>query len=124
MVLRLCKWKKMHSVNIKIVRDGHWYRLRHFCTKTTQIHTKQDVFLTFSLFHVSVLTLPRRPRARGYFSSIITYISMLGNAAHYKLGYVFSLSLTLLEPKVISLCHQYRARAACTSTQSDQALYR
>ena len=29
----------------------------------------------------------------------------------------------LLELKVISLCHQYRARPACTSVQSDQALY-
>ena len=29
----------------------------------------------------------------------------------------------LLELKVISFCHQYRARLACTSVQSDQALY-
>ena len=29
----------------------------------------------------------------------------------------------ILEAKVISLCHQYRARPACTSVQSDQALY-
>ena len=29
----------------------------------------------------------------------------------------------LLEAKVISLCHQYRARPAFTSVQSDQALY-
>ena len=29
----------------------------------------------------------------------------------------------LLEPKVISLCHQYRAWTACTSVLSDQALY-
>ena len=32
-------------------------------------------------------------------------------------------TLILSEPKVISLCHQYRARWACTSMQSDQALY-
>ena len=30
------------------------------------------------------------------------------------------LTLILSEPKVISLCHQYRARSACTSLQSDQ----
>ena len=33
------------------------------------------------------------------------------------------LSLILLEPKVISLCHQYRAMPVCTSMQHDQALY-
>ena len=33
------------------------------------------------------------------------------------------LTLTLLEPKVISLCHQNRARPASTSMQSNQALY-
>ena len=30
------------------------------------------------------------------------------------------LTFILLEPKVISLCHQFRARPACTSVQSDQ----
>ena len=30
------------------------------------------------------------------------------------------LTLILLEPKAISLCHQYSARPACTSMQSDQ----
>ena len=36
-----------------------------------------------------------------------------------------SLGLTLIlpTPKVISLCYLYRARPACTSVQSDQALY-
>ena len=33
------------------------------------------------------------------------------------------LTLILLEPKVISLCHLYRTRPACSSVQSDQALY-
>ena len=33
------------------------------------------------------------------------------------------LTLTLLEPKEIKHCHQYRARPAWTSGQSDQALY-
>ena len=33
------------------------------------------------------------------------------------------LTVNQLESKVISLCHQYRARPACTSVQSDQALY-
>ena len=32
------------------------------------------------------------------------------------------LTLILLEPKVISLCHHYRARPACTSVQSDQVI--
>ena len=32
------------------------------------------------------------------------------------------LTLSLLETRVISLCHQYRVRLACTSVQSDQAL--
>ena len=32
-------------------------------------------------------------------------------------------TLILLEHKVICLCHQYRARPACTFVQSDQALY-
>ena len=36
----------------------------------------------------------------------------------------FSLTLILLEPKVISVCQQYRARPACTSVQSDLVLYR
>ena len=33
------------------------------------------------------------------------------------------LTIILLESKVISLCHHNRARPACTSVQSDQALY-
>ena len=33
------------------------------------------------------------------------------------------LTLILLEPKVISLCHQYTARPACTSVKSDHTLY-
>ena len=35
---------------------------------------------------------------------------------------VLLLTLNLLEQKMISLCHHYRARSACTSVQSDQAL--
>ena len=34
-----------------------------------------------------------------------------------------NLTLTLPKLKEISLCHQYRARIACTSVQSDEALY-
>ena len=34
-----------------------------------------------------------------------------------------TLTLILLKPKEISLCHQYRTRPACTSMQSEQALY-
>ena len=39
--------------------------------------------------------------------------------------FVLQILLTLipLEPKVISLSHQYRARPACISVQSDQAVY-
>ena len=33
------------------------------------------------------------------------------------------LNLTPLEPKVITLCYQYSARPACTSVQSDHAIY-
>ena len=33
------------------------------------------------------------------------------------------LTVILLEPKVLSICHQYTARPAQTSVQSDQALY-
>ena len=33
------------------------------------------------------------------------------------------LTLILLEPRVISLCHQYRSRPDCASMQSDQAVY-
>ena len=33
------------------------------------------------------------------------------------------LTLILPTPKVINLCHQYRARPACTDVQSDHALY-
>ena len=35
----------------------------------------------------------------------------------------FTLILILLGPKVISLCHQNRARPACVPMQSDQAVY-
>ena len=35
----------------------------------------------------------------------------------------YNLTLILPTPKVISLCHQYRGRQACTSVQFDQALY-
>ena len=34
-----------------------------------------------------------------------------------------SLTFTLLELREFSLCYQYRARFACISVQSDQALY-
>ena len=36
---------------------------------------------------------------------------------------ILTITVTLLQPKVISLCHQCRARPAYTSTQFDQALY-
>ena len=36
--------------------------------------------------------------------------------------YQIVFNLFLLESKVISLCHQYRARPACTSMHSDQFL--
>ena len=38
-------------------------------------------------------------------------------------SYGLYLTLILLKPKVISLCHHYTARPACTSIQSDQTLY-
>ena len=41
----------------------------------------------------------------------------------YYIYYTYCLTLVLLEPKVISLCHMYRARPACISVQSDQVLY-
>jgi hypothetical protein len=34
-----------------------------------------------------------------------------------------NLTFKVLELKALSLCHRYRARPACTSVQSDQALY-
>ena len=36
-------------------------------------------------------------------------------------GYLSTLTLILPTPKVISLCHQYRARSACTSMLTIQA---
>ena len=38
------------------------------------------------------------------------------------LSYDNILTLILAKQRVISLCHQYKARPACTSMQSDQAL--
>ena len=35
-------------------------------------------------------------------------------------GQNYTLTLILLEPKVISLCHQYRAKPVFTSMQSDR----
>ena len=35
----------------------------------------------------------------------------------------FSYTLILLEPKVISICHQYKVRQFCTPMQFDHALY-
>ena len=37
--------------------------------------------------------------------------------------FCIKLTLILPEPKVNSLCPQYRVKPACTSVQSDQALY-
>ena len=44
----------------------------------------------------------------------------------YKMKFlgIIVLTLLLLEPNVISICQQYRARPACTSMQTDMALYR
>ena len=42
---------------------------------------------------------------------------------HNKYSSLWSLTIILLELKVISLCHHYRARPVCTSVQFDQALY-
>ena len=41
----------------------------------------------------------------------------------HRLLSTFALTFILLEPKAISLCHQYRAKPAFTSVQSGQALY-
>jgi hypothetical protein len=40
----------------------------------------------------------------------------------YSVSIDLFLTLNLLEPKMISLCHQYRARPTYTYVQSDQAL--
>ena len=60
-------------------------------------------------------------------STITTNIIYILNTAGSNIAYtclfycIFVLTLILL--KLITLCHQYRARSACTSVHSDQALY-
>ena len=66
-----------------------------------------------------------------FFPSIYLFIIIFGKEKYIKIRSFIThnallewcLTLILLEPKVISICHQYRARLACTSVQSDQALY-
>ena len=47
----------------------------------------------------------------------------MGEEIHKQENVCMLLTLILLESKMVSLCHQYRARPACTSARSDQALY-
>ena len=66
-----------------------------------------------------------------YFVTVYTWLYLLSQDTEWTklvhlflLGYwQFFLTLILSELKVVSLCHQYRARQACTSVQSDQTLY-
>ena len=53
----------------------------------------------------------------------IFYFVFHSTALIYSIKAMFILNLILLEPKVISVCHQYSARPVCTSMQSDQTLY-
>ena len=45
------------------------------------------------------------------------------DSKYYRHIIISDLTLFLMEPKVISICHQCRARPACTSVQYDQPLY-
>ena len=46
-----------------------------------------------------------------YHITLVSQVQILAASLNF-------LILILLEPKVISLCHQYRARSVCTSVQS------
>ena len=54
-----------------------------------------------------------------WISNFKTWIFVLEQEHHS----YFVLTVILPTPKVISICHQYRARPGCTSVQSDQTLY-
>ena len=91
-----------------------------------------DYLKTLLNYLVSQLWQPKhlKETMHGYFEFSELFRQWRGHAytrkhfTHYLCSLIYLiLTLTLPELKVISLCHQYRARAACTSMQSDQALY-
>ena len=57
------------------------------------------------------------------YDSFVIYLSCIHLFHNQTKIMMFKLTLILLEPKVISFCHQYRPRPVCTSVRSDQALY-
>ena len=60
-------------------------------------------------------------RAKVMYKNTTSYRVMLFCNWHLCINHVFT--IILLELKVISLCHQYRARPLCTSVQSNQVLH-
>ena len=89
-----------------------------------------DVFVTDSAHHRGVLPHDQGKILKKEVVSVTRKVmvehlqpnNFVSSLIYFLILYVYALTFTLLELKVISLCHQYRARPACKSVQSEQAL--
>ena len=94
------------------------------------IHIIQSFLYGAYLFHVIIYLLSHVHVKNQHFFPYHIYKShyvklhySCKNVIFFFYNFTYHLTLILLELKVISLCHQYRARPASTPVQSDQAVY-
>ena len=74
------------------------------------------------MFHLKLYLVTKEYNTRLFFLTLVSYFNgLVSMVTLFELFII--ITLILPTPKVIRFCHQYRAKSACTSVQSDQALY-
>ena len=109
-------WKKNLNIFFSLINDS-WDTLSLFNNLNFNYVTSNSVYL--------MIAEPSNLKTNNLvlFSVIQLEISYQSNRITVTDFLSVHLTLILPEPKVIILCHQYRVGSACTSVQSDQALY-
>ena len=105
---------------------------------STDFHDYTILWLLFLFMFFFYLLMYWRENSIKYVWFVLLFVFQISTQSFYQFSNYFKccfsngiditgtvdiLTLILLETKVISLCHQNRARPTCISVQSDQALY-
>ena len=114
----ICKWAhNLDKSNVSIC-----WQLSSSCRVTCTKHIRgfQGNVLTLSISVITFCAFTNNKCSSSVsFALLCFHIIYVTTCIHSFLSFCERLPT----PKVISLCHQYWARPACTSVQADQALY-
>ena len=117
---------KKHSMKTNEQLSQCCYQSHKYCMELNK-GPLNSLLLKTKLLHIIILrltsTASRMSNFGTSFESDRSSSSIILSAYSCNTIITSSITLILLEPKVISLCHQYIARPACKCVQSDQALY-